>query len=227
MKGIPALKNERWQFFPARRCTKNTNFKPTGVSSTCLSSSGAQPIAVQRQPLISHLLNYLGENPAESGTINRFIDFVKQEAGCFERSTLSGHVTGSAWIVSPDGERVLLTHHRKLDRWLQLGGHADGDSDVLAVAYKEAQEESGIDQFEQVLPGVFDLDIHAIPARKGEPEHLHYDVRYLLRPTGSTKYTVSPESHDLRWVGLDEISSLTTEESMLRMVEKHRSFFNI
>ena len=187
----------------------------------------AQPVVVQRQPLIDQLLSYRSEFPDECATINRFLDFVQKEPGCFERSTRSGHVTGSAWIASPDGERVLLTHHRKLGLWLQLGGHADGDPDVLAVAYKEAREESGIDEFEQVSPGIFDLDIHPIPARKNEPEHFHYDVRYFLRPVRSTDYTVSPESHDLRWVGLSEVESLTTEESMLRMVAKHRAFLDL
>lgn len=182
---------------------------------------------VQRQPLIDQLLNYRSEFPDEGATIKRFLDFVEKEAGCFERSTPSGHVTGSAWIASPDGKRVLLTHHRKLDLWLQLGGHADGDPDVLGVAYKEAREESGIDEFEQVSPGIFDLDIHAIPARKNEPEHFHYDVRYFLRSVRSTDYTVSPESHDLRWVGLAEVESLTTEPSMLRMVAKHRALLDI
>jgi 8-oxo-dGTP pyrophosphatase MutT (NUDIX family) len=98
---------------------------------------------------------------------------------------------------------------------------------MLAVAHKEAREESGIDQFEQVLPGIFDLDVHSIPARKGEPEHFHYDVRYLLRPTRTTQYIVSPESHDLRWVDLDEVGDLTSEESMLRMVAKHRAFLDL
>lgn len=182
---------------------------------------------MQRQPLIDQLLSYLRSYPAESVTVKRFLDFVEEESACFERSTRAGHVTGSAWIVSPDGKFVLLTHHRKLDLWLQLGGHADGDPDVLAVAYKEAREESGIEEFEQLSTGIFDLDIHPIPARKGEPEHLHFDVRYLLRPTRSTKYTVSPESHDLRWVGLDEVPSLTTDKSVLRMVAKHRAYFGL
>ncbi|MGB6222092.1 NUDIX hydrolase [Haloferula sp.] len=182
---------------------------------------------MQRQPLIGQLLSYFRDYPDESSTTKRFLDFVEAEEACFERSTQSGHVTGSAWIVSPDGHRVLLTHHRKLDLWLQLGGHADGDPDVLAVAYKEAREESGIEEFEQLSQGIFDLDIHPIPARKGEPEHLHFDVRYLLRPTGNTEYIVSPESHDLRWVELDEVASLTTEESILRMVAKHRAFFDL
>lgn len=151
---------------------------------------------------------------------SRFIEFVKTEAECFERSLATGHITGSAWVVNADGSEVLLTHHRKLDRWLQLGGHADGESDVLAVAVKEAEEESGLEDFEQVGGGIFDIDIHPIPARKGEPEHLHYDVRYVLRVNGCTEYIVSDESHDLRWVKPEGVNTLTAETSMMRMVEK-------
>jgi 8-oxo-dGTP pyrophosphatase MutT (NUDIX family) len=101
-----------------------------------------------------------------------------------------------------------------------LGGHADGDPDVLAVALKEAREESGLEDFEPLGGGIFDLDIHPIPARKDEPEHLHYDVRFVLRAMGPTAYTVSEESHDLRWVRLEEVVGLTEEESMMRMVRK-------
>src|SRR5690606_23499667 len=175
---------------------------------------------MHRQSLLDQLAAYAAKHPEEADTVARFIGFVETEPGCFERSLATGHVTGSAWIVSADGSEVLLTHHRKLDRWLQLGGHADGDPDVLAVALKEAREESGLTEFETVGHGIFDLDIHPIPARQDDPEHLHYDVRYLLRATGSTDYTVSDESHDLRWVPLGAVAALTSEESMLRMVRK-------
>jgi 8-oxo-dGTP pyrophosphatase MutT (NUDIX family) len=175
---------------------------------------------MHRQPLLHQLADYAAKHPEELETVGRFIAFVTEEPECFERSLAAGHVTGSAWIVSADGAKVLLTHHAKLDRWLQLGGHADGDSDVFAVALKEAREESGLSDFEPVGDGIFDLDIHPIPARKSDPEHLHYDVRYVLRATGNTDYIVSDESHDLRWVTLDEVASLTGEESMLRMVRK-------
>ena len=175
---------------------------------------------MHRQPLLDQLADYAAKHPDETETVGRFIDFVRTEGDCFERSLAVGHVTGSAWIVNADGSQVLLTHHRKLDRWLQLGGHADGDPDVFAVALKEAREESGLSEFEAVIEGIFDLDIHPIPARKSDPEHLHYDVRYLLRATGATDYVVSDESHDLRWVPLDEVTTLTTEDSMTRMVRK-------
>lgn len=175
---------------------------------------------MHRQPLLAQLAAYRLANPSEAETADRFIGFVNAHADCFERSLAIGHITGSAWVVSADGSEILLTHHRKLGRWLQLGGHADGDPDVIAVALKEAREESGLERFELVGTGIFDLDVHPIPARKLEPEHLHYDVRFVFRATGETCYTVSEESHDLRWVPLDEVAMLTQEESMLRMVRK-------
>ena len=149
--------------------------------------------------------------------------FVGTEKECFCRSLAKGHITGSAWVVNADGSEVLLTHHRKLDRWLQLGGHADGDPDILSVAMKEAEEESGLIDFTHIGPGIFDIDIHPIPLRKDDPEHLHYDVRYVLRANGSLDYIVSDESHDLRWVKLDDVETLTTEPSMTRMVAKWKS----
>lgn len=176
--------------------------------------------AMHRQPLLAQLAAYEVAHPAEAETVALFTGFVRSQPECFERTLSIGHVTGSAWIVTPDGSEVLLTHHRKLDRWLQLGGHADGDPDVIAVALKEAREESGLEEFELLGDGIFDLDIHPIPARKNEPEHLHYDVRYVFRATGPTVFTVSEESHDLRWVPVEEVQTLTTEESMLRMVRK-------
>lgn len=177
---------------------------------------------MHRQPLLAQLAEYGHAHPGEMETVSRFVDFVAGHADCFERSLAVGHITGSAWIVSDDGAEILLTHHRKLDRWLQLGGHADGDPDVVAVALREACEESGLEDFVLLGTGIFDLDIHPIPARKNEPEHLHYDVRYIFRSTGHTRFTVSEESHDLRWVPLEEVRILTQEESMLRMVRKWR-----
>ncbi len=179
--------------------------------------------AMHRQPFIDQLREYALRHTEEAETISAFMAFVESETDCFCRKLAVGHITGSAWAVDTDGSQVLLTHHRKLNRWLQLGGHADGDPDVLSVAMKEAEEESGLTGFSHIGPGIFDIDIHPIPARKDEPEHLHYDVRYVLRANGSLDYIVSDESHDLRWVDLDEVETLTTEPSMMRMVAKWKS----
>ncbi len=169
--------------------------------------------------LLAALDRYRERYPNEAPVIERFADFVRREPGCFERSTAEGHVTGSAWVVDADGTRTLLTHHRKLDKWLQLGGHADGVSDVVAVALSEAREESGIDDLEVIDREIFDLDIHPIPARGNDPEHLHFDVRYVVR-AAHTDHVVSDESHDLAWVHVNEIAGYTTEPSMLRMAAK-------
>lgn len=148
--------------------------------------------------------------------------FVEQHADCLLRSCVPGHLTGSAWIVSPDRQRTLLTHHHKLDKWLQLGGHADGDADLAAVAMREAREESGLTQLQLVSPRIFDLDRHWIPPRKSDPGHFHYDLRFMLSAEPDEPLVISSESKDLAWVELDRVALLNAEESMARMVRKTR-----
>ena len=146
--------------------------------------------------------------------------FVTQQPSCFENTWfMDGHVTGSAWIVCPRRRRVLLTHHRKLQKWLQLGGHSDGDSNTLRVAKREAEEESGL-IVKAIDERVFDIDIHTIPARGVKPEHKHYDIRFLFEADDSAPLTVSDESNDLRWLAIEDLSALTSEESVLRMARK-------
>jgi 8-oxo-dGTP pyrophosphatase MutT (NUDIX family) len=176
--------------------------------------------SMSREGILKELGAYRVKYPEEAATVNRFMEFVSNNEACFERSLANGHVTGSAWVVDNSGKKVLLTHHRKLDRWLQLGGHADGESDILKVAMREVQEESGIDEVHPLTGGIFDLDIHLIPEFGNERAHTHYDIRYALRITGSEVYTVSDESHDLGWIPIEDISSVTKEESMHRMARK-------
>lgn len=155
--------------------------------------------------------------------VDRFVGFVLEHEDCFERTLLQGHITGSAWVVDPSGSKVLLTHHRKLNKWLQLGGHADGHSNVLEVAKREAEEESGLKELSVIESGIFDVDIHVIPARKLEPEHFHFDIRFAFQAMGDTDYAVSAESLDLKWVPIDQIRDYTTEASMLRMAQKWKT----
>jgi len=172
-----------------------------------------------RQHLLSALGRYRRLWPQELTTIDRMMEFIGREPGCFDRSTVEGHVTGSAWLVGPDSRQVLLNHHRKLDKWLHVGGHADGNGNVLEVALTEAREESGIADVVPLTAEIFDLDIHPIPARGTDPEHLHFDVRYVCRAL-HMDHVVSSESNDLAWVHVSEIHPYTTEESMLRMARK-------
>ena len=149
--------------------------------------------------------------------------FVRGHPDCFDRSCPPGHVTGSAWIVSADHRTVLLTLHRKLGRWLQLGGHADGDPDPLRVALREAREESGIEHFSVVGDGPLDVDVHEIPAYGRDAAHLHYDVRWLLVAPAGQAVRVSDESHALRWVAVGDLDAVLDETSLRRMARRART----
>jgi len=179
---------------------------------------------MKREPILALLSTYLINYPQEAQTVTRFKDFVRSYADCFERSQQVGHVTGSAWVVNEAGTHVLLTHHKKLNQWFQLGGHADGESDILKAALLEVAEESGLAAFEPVSAEIFDIDIHAIPARGDELEHYHYDVRFAVRAVGSDDYIVSEESHDLSWVEIGNLADFTCEESMMRMAGRWQAF---
>lgn len=179
-----------------------------------------------RQGLYDLLARYQQRFPGETALAARFVAFAQAHPDCLWRSCVPGHITASCWIVSADCQRGLLTQHRKLARWLQLGGHVDGAADLAAAALREAREESGIQQFtlvpwQQTLVPL-DLDVHVIPARKQEPEHLHWDVRFLLHATCGEALTMSDESTDLRWVPLQDLASYTQEDSVLRLHHKAR-----
>lgn len=149
-----------------------------------------------------------------------FAAFVAAHADCLWRSCAPGHLTGSAWVVDPARRLTLLTHHRKLGKWLQLGGHADGEANLLAVAGREAREESGLGSVRPLTGEIFDLDRHWIPPRGTEPGHWHYDVRFLFEADPAQSLVVSHESKDLAWVPLAEVAARNPEESMVRMVRK-------
>ena len=173
-----------------------------------------------REQVLETLAAYRSSSCHEDQVSILFNDFAAAHADCCERTLRTGHFTGSAWLVSADGERVLLTHHRKLNRWLQLGGHADGDGDLANVALREAEEESGLSGL-SVEPQVFDLDRHAIPARGDEPEHWHYDVRFVVHARGSEDFIVGEESHDLAWRSIAGIADdPQDDESLRRMAGK-------
>lgn len=171
-------------------------------------------------PLEDALAAYRTSSPDAADIADEFARFLGSAPAVFERAHRVGHFTGSAWLVSRDGERVLLTHHRKLNAWLQLGGHADGDADLSRVALREAEEESGLTDL-IVEPAIFDIDRHRIPARANEPEHWHYDVRYVVHATRGEAFVVGDESHDLAWRRVDELAGdATVDASVRRMARK-------
>jgi len=165
----------------------------------------------------------------EVESLQRMRHFLASSPQVFERSHPPGHFTGSALVCDSSLGRVALLHHKKLAKWLQFGGHADGDPNLARVALREAEEESGLDRlgyldFEEALgcphhPIPFDLDIHTIPARGQDPEHLHYDVRFLLLAE-NTRLQGNDESHQVAWFDLKAARQQTQEPSMLRQFDK-------
>ncbi len=164
----------------------------------------------------------LSDRADEQQARGRMIELLDGAERCFWRDQFPAHFTGSALVVNADGSQALLHHHRKLDRWLQFGGHCDGDEDVLRVAEREAQEESGIHRLIVASVRPFDLDIHEIPARGDEPVHWHYDIRYMLIAPADAVSSVSGESHELRWLTPDEMEALPLDDGLQRMVRKWR-----
>jgi 8-oxo-dGTP pyrophosphatase MutT (NUDIX family) len=175
---------------------------------------------MHRRSLLTLLDAYRPFDADDEAARARIAGFVQEHADCFERSLLIGHVTGSAWILDAARSQCLLTHHRKLERWLQLGGHADGQSEILEVAMREAREESGLHSLRAVTASIFDCDVHWIPERKSEPGHYHYDVRFLFEADATEPLVVSEESKELAWVALGGVGALSGDASVQRMVTK-------
>jgi 8-oxo-dGTP pyrophosphatase MutT (NUDIX family) len=180
---------------------------------------------MDRADLLQLLDRYRDRHPDEIATIDRVRTLLDDYERCFFRDCFPGHITSSAWIVSRENRSVLLTHHRKLERWLQLGGHADGESDVFASALREAEEESGLRDFSAIpctgACEILDIDVHDIPARASEPRHQHHDIRFLFEVSEAQVIRHQEnESKEVRWFPGDAIEARFDEESLLRMARK-------
>jgi 8-oxo-dGTP pyrophosphatase MutT (NUDIX family) len=165
------------------------------------------------------LTDYAARWPLEEAPA-LFLELLDDAADPFVRERLAGHFTASAWLLSADGTRLLMTHHRKLGLWLQLGGHADGERDLALAALREAQEESGLTGL-RVEPGIFDLDRHWIPEHKGVPGHWHYDARFVVHASDHEEFVVSEESLALAWRDVSElVGDPDVDASVRRMAIK-------
>lgn len=176
---------------------------------------------MRRNDLVKCLAAYQTNYPEEQRFVQDFLILLNNEADCFNRSLKTGHLTGSSWIVNHSKDKALLTLHRKLDRWLQLGGHADGEENMINVSTKEAREECGLSSLVLLSERIFDIDIHTIPENAREARHYHYDIRYIFEADEREPLTVSKESKQLKWVPLKALSTYTKQNrSILRMAEK-------
>lgn len=177
----------------------------------------------ERAALLENLVRHTPADAKEETDLAAMIAFLKAGGDCFARSHLPGHFTGSALLLNRAGDRVLLNQHKGLGFWMQFGGHADGSADLLDVARREAQEESGLMAIAPVQDAMLDIDIHPIPynAKKAEPAHLHYDVRYIFRlQNDDDNFIISDESTDMRWCDYQEAVNLTGPGSIARLLSK-------
>ena len=163
----------------------------------------------------------------EKKHVESVLHLLKTEKEPFLRETKIGHITGSVFLLSSDFKRMLMTHHKKLNKWLQFGGHSDGDKNTLRVAMRELSEESGVKNFQLYGNGIADIDVHTIK----EPAHSHYDIRFIFT-TDDDNFVVSDESNDLKWFTLDEFTKLVQSdnhynphniEALTRFIKKWRA----
>lgn len=172
-----------------------------------------------RPDLADQLADYRARWPGEVDAVEQFLGLLGEGVDPFVRARVAGHYTGSAWLVDAAGARVLLTHHRKLDRWLQLGGHADGDRDLAQVALREAQEESGLGGL-RVDDALFDIDRHWIPDRVDVAGHWHFDARYVVHAGSDEAFVVGEESLDLAWRDIATIAADEDADASLRRMAR-------
>lgn len=172
--------------------------------------------------LLEQLRDYEPQDELEAQHQRDIVNLLTSGGDSFSRADFEpGHITASLFIVDPPMERLLLHHHRRLNRWLQMGGHVEGDENPAAAALREGEEESGLADLELVSGGIFDVDVHVIPAAKGEPEHRHFDVRYLARTRMPEAIAIDHnESNALAWVPLAEAEARMNEAASTRVIAK-------
>jgi 8-oxo-dGTP pyrophosphatase MutT (NUDIX family) len=166
------------------------------------------------------LRDYRPSDEREQAYRERLLALLDTEAPCSRRQFEPGHLTASAFVLAPEGDALLLILHKKLGIWVQPGGHIEPeDASLEAAARREAVEEVGVELDAAEASAIFDIDIHDIPARKGEAPHQHFDVRFRFRAT-TRALTGSDEVTSSCWVELSQVERLTTDESVLRAVRK-------
>ena len=172
---------------------------------------------------------HIAHDNEEAADIAAVRDLIRNHPNCFWRTHFDpGHITGSGLLISADGQRVLLNHHKFLDMWIGFGGHADGETDILSVCRREIVEESGIENIEPVTTSIVDVSVHPVPPnpKKGEPAHKHFDIRYIFRVRNAADedFSLSDESVSLRWCDYDQAMALVNQnDKITRLLRKWKN----
>ena len=174
--------------------------------------------------LLDQLRRYRPADPLEAQHHQAVLDLLSYAEAPFSRESFQpGHITASCFIVDPSTQRLLLHRHRRLGRWLQMGGHVEPGESAIEAALREGAEESGLRDLVTIAETPFDIDVHAIPAAKGEPDHSHFDVRFVARTAHPESIMMDRvESEDLAWVPFDSAIPMMNEEASRRAILKIR-----
>ncbi len=174
------------------------------------------------------LSEFIPSDQSEAESLEKIKKLIADDKNgdCFRRTRLAGHIVAGALVVDKKGN-VLLNHHKALNKWLHFGGHSDGEEDSLNVAKREVFEESGIAKFDDAGGKIMDVDVHIIPEnpKKKEPEHLHYDIRFLFI-VDDKKFKISDESSEIAWMPISKARKLVPSDSMLRYLDKAQNYVN-
>ena len=175
------------------------------------------------EDLLNELEKYETISIEEENSKSQTIKFLRTNDIVFGTKNIEGHVTASAWIVNKERSKVLMTHHKILDIWIQLGGHTDEGETPYQAGLREGYEESGLKNINEIEKSIFDIDVHYFPETKNKKAHYHYDFRYIFEADEKDEIIVSNESKDVKWISFNELEKYTSETALFRMREKSRS----
>lgn len=170
--------------------------------------------------ILKEIESYKPWDSEEKEAKEKIVEYLKTNNIIIDTENKDGHLTASAWIVNSKRDKILMTHHKILDIWIQLGGHTNKGETAFIAALREGYEESGLKTISEVNKDIFDLDVHYFPETRKNKAHYHYDIRYLFEANENDEIVVSNESKDVKWISFEDLYKFTDEKALQRMMEK-------
>lgn len=169
-----------------------------------------------REVLIRKIENYCPWNEQEERDKELMIVCLREQENIFSRENVVAHMTASAWVTNPQRTKILMAYHNIYNSWSWLGGHADGETDLLAAALREVKEESGITSVRPIMDGIYSLEVLTVDGhmkkRKYISSHLHLNITYLVEASEEERLHMKPdENSGVAWFGLEEAVTASSE----------------